>query len=637
MSQRTLPVYRQPADHSQSSVRNAERPGLRVALVITPFASTMAPSIQAGLLQSIARQAGHRCDSFYFNLDFARELGHDTYEQLAHLPLPLIGEWLFSVAAFGHAAPDPGDEFLNEIDLPYIETRLGVSAAQLQQFRHQLAPALVQTLARECHLADYDVVGFSSVFQQTLSSIALARELKTIAPRVVTIFGGANFQGEMGIELLRKTACIDYVAIGEADDSFPAFLAAIADGRDTQDIPNIVGRLGLEREPVLMAPTTDLDRLPTPDYLDFFARAESLGLLSADVRTQMEIPIEASRGCWWGAKHHCTFCGLDPAIMRFRSKSAARILAELIELAETCGTFRFLTTDAIVDVAHLKTLFPSLKEAQLGFDLFFEVKSNLGRDQLRVLRHGGVSRLQPGIESLNSQVLSLMDKGVTGIQNVNFLRWSGYYGFDVDWNFIWGFPGEDGEMYLEMAKRMPQLHHLPPPKNKGRVQMHRFSPMFRDRDRFPVRFKRAEASYRFAFPPEMDADAIAYYFDYEFETAVPRGAYDEFNAAVDAWRQRWNEAPQPQLTFRFAPNIVVIEDTRISSRKANCTLRGPLANLYEACSERPRGLRSMQSTVGDDFSCEDIAAALDDLVVRGLMIREGDNYLALALPAGAPL
>ena len=37
-----------------------------------------------------------------------------------------------------------------------------------------------------------------------------------------------------------------------------------------------------------------------------------------------------------------------------------------------------------------------------------------------------------------------MDKGVRAAQNVNLLRWARYYGIDVGWNILWGFPGETG-------------------------------------------------------------------------------------------------------------------------------------------------------------------------------------------------
>lgn len=628
----------QERDRQQAQHPSGRRSSLDVALVIMPFASTMAPSIQVGLLQSIARLAGHRCNSYYFNLDLARELGVDPYERLAHLPLPLLGEWLFSAVAFADTPPDPDDHFLSTIDLAALERRLDLSGAQLRGIRHQIVPALIDRIASECSgITQCDIVGFSSVFQQTVASIALARRIKTIAPQVVTIFGGANFQGQMGIELLKKVSCIDYVAIGESDESFPKFLDAIAEGHEVLDVPNIIGRAQLEQPPQSQRLTTGLDQLPIPDYDDFFARAEDLGLVPAQRRSEIELPIEASRGCWWGAKHHCVFCGLDAATMKYRRKSPERVLRELSEQTERYGTFRFLTTDAIVDMEHLKTLFPAIAQARFGFDLFFEVKSNLRREQLRSLRHGGVARIQPGIESLSSKVLSLIDKGVTGIQNINFLRWSRYFDFAVDWNFIWGFPGEDEQSYFDMAKITERLHHLQPPANVGPVQMHRFSPIFHDRRRFPVHFMKAEAGYGFAFPPDIDLDAIAYYFDFKFEAKLPEDGHNALRAAVDQWRARWKMTTVPKLTYQFAPGIVVIDDSRPCERSIHYTLRGAIANLYNACSDYPNSLERLLSRSGDEFSTKDIAEALDDLVERGLMISEGDIYLSLALPAGGPI
>ena len=628
---RRLPLIASPQGEPASPAETGAAP-LRVALVVMPFASTLAPSIQAGLLQSRAREAGHACDAFYFNLDLAMELGVDTYEQIAHLPLPMLGEWLFSIAAFGDGAPDPHDDLLRHVDVTRLESRIGLSARDLRSLRREGAPAFVRRLADEVIRGGYDVVGFSSVFQQTVPCIALARELKQRSPEVTTIFGGANLQGEMGIELVSKVPWIDYAAIGEADDSFLAFLSAVGARRDPAGIPGIAAGRGVTAAPSPL--TTEMDHLPTPTYHDFFARGASLGVSLAETRAAVELPIEGSRGCWWGAKHHCTFCGLAADTMPFRSKSAERFEAELTELAARHGTFRFLTTDAIADMLYFKTLFPSLARKGFGFNFFFEVKSNVGREQLRVMRQAGVERIQPGLESLSTNVLRLMDKGVTGIQNVNFLRWSRYYGFSVDWNLIWGFPGEAAADYGLMTEIMPQLHHLMPPTNMGPVQMHRFSPIFGDRARFPVRHKRAEASYRFAFPPEIDVDAVAYYFDYEFEVELPHAAYPPLCAVVEAWRARWEVAPEPTLTYRYAPGVAVIEDRRASDRMQSYTLNGPLADLYAACAQRPTSIARLQEAIGGGHSAGDIGAALADLVKRGLMIREGEQHLSLALPAG---
>lgn len=627
---RVLPVI------TQERVAQTVRP-LRVALVVMPFASTLAPSIQIGLLQRLAERAGHRCESFYLNLELAARLGFDPYEQLAHLPLPLLGEWLFTTAAFDEEAADRQSEFLSTFDLERIEARVGMDRKELVEFKQHGAREFIEQMVHKFALHEFDVVGLSSVFQQTVPSLALARRIKECQPKVVTIFGGANFQGEMGLELVRRLDSVDWVSVGEADDSFPAFLNAIASGADPADIPNIAGGLkSAVRVPSLRPMTEELDRLPTPKYDDFFSRAEDLQLASR-IRAEIDLPIEASRGCWWGAKHHCTFCGLDPAAMKFRAKSADRVLAELTEQAARHATFKFLTTDAIVDLDFFKTLFPTLVDRGIQLELFFEVKSNIGRDKLRVMRQAGVGRIQPGIESLSTEVLRLMNKGVTGIQNINFLRWSRYYNFDVDWNLIWGFPGETPQSYDALARLVPQLLHLTPPANMGPVQMHRFSPMFRERERFPVRFRRAEQGYRYVFPRSIDVDAVAYYFDYEFEQKLPSETYVPLSDAVETWRARWKTESAPYLQYRYSPGVVQIHDGRKGGTSREYTLRGAVADLYAACSEKPLSLAQLYRLSTDTLSTEaELEALMGELTAFGLMAQEGQSFLALALPAGAP-
>ena len=75
----------------------------------------------------------------------------------------------------------------------------------------------------------YSVVGFSSTFQQNVASLALARRIKERFPMVKVVFGGANFEGEMGPEYVRAFPFIDYAVVGEGDMAFPALLRNIAD------------------------------------------------------------------------------------------------------------------------------------------------------------------------------------------------------------------------------------------------------------------------------------------------------------------------------------------------------------------------------------------------------------------------
>ena len=120
------------------------------------------------------------------------------------------------------------------------------------------------------------------------------------------------------------------------------------------------------------------------------------------------------------------------------------MLAELAELTRRHGVFRFSAVDNIMPANFFTEFIPALIAEQRNYDLFFEVKANMTRAQIEALGDAGIRFIQPGIESLSSRVLRLMEKGVRASQNVNLLRWCRYYGIDVSWNIIWGLANQRG-------------------------------------------------------------------------------------------------------------------------------------------------------------------------------------------------
>src|SRR5215469_10120130 len=101
----------------------------RVVLVSMPFMDPYRPSIQLGLLKSLVASHGFPVRALHAYLQFAAAIGMDDYQLLAHHRGPMVGEWLFSLDAFGDAAPDRESERLEELStgLSY----LAASAADL--------------------------------------------------------------------------------------------------------------------------------------------------------------------------------------------------------------------------------------------------------------------------------------------------------------------------------------------------------------------------------------------------------------------------------------------------------------------------------------------------------------------------
>lgn len=592
-----------------------------------PFVSIWRPSLQVGLLSAIARSQGFSVETFHLNLEFAAAIGGDLYQTLCFQRTWLVGDWLFSDAAFAAAAPDPEDRFLETV-------YEGFDADQLRELRHNAVPAYLDRMMSTIDWDRFDVVGFTSTFQQNVASFALARRLKATYPRLCTLFGGANFDEEMGRELVRGVPAIDYAINGEADLAFPEFLEAMAGNRDPAAVPGVMCRRnGGLRVSEPRPPFDRLDELPIPDYDEYFDRVERLELIPKGGRRDIDLPFESARGCWWGQKHHCTFCGLNGTTMAYRAKSPDRLLDELATLSSRYRSFQFVAVDNILDPAYLKDLFPRLKEQQLDYKIFYETKANLRKDQIRLLSEGGIHRLQPGIESLSTRVLGLMRKGVTAIQNVNVLRWTGYYGIETAWNLIWGFPGESEQDCDAQQALIPYLCFLEPPEGWGRIWLERFSPLFRDRAAFPMRSMGPAESYAFVYPEHVDLEKVAYFFDYELRDTLPDSAFEEIEQLIEAWRESWRNGVRPSLTYWRSPALVQIEDARDPAKPLTYSLDGPLAELYPAFSDRPMSAAGAKEKWGWDWPVEEIEGTLDEFCEKGLMMRDGDLFLTLALPA----
>jgi ribosomal peptide maturation radical SAM protein 1 len=452
----------------------------------------------------------------------------------------------------------------------------------------------------------------------------MARLLKARDPDLLTVFGGANFDGVMGAELVRTVDCVDFAVIGEGDIALPQLLSALAAGDDPGTVPGVAHRVA--GAVTVTPPAGRLDDLPVPDYDEYFERAEDLGVLSRGGHRTVRLPVETARGCWWGAKHHCTFCGLNGTTMRFRAKSPARAGSELAELARRYRSFRFEAVDNILDPDYLTTLFPALVADGTNYEIFYEVKANLTRAQLRLLRQAGVTHIQPGLESLSSAVLRLMRKGCTAAQNVNLLRWARYYGIDVSWNLLWGFPAETEADYTAQAAAIPHLTHLTPPGSAAQVWLERFSPLHAEHAGQP------ERSYRYVYPADVDLDQVAYFFENNAGDALPDSAYAPLQEAVRDWAAAWQADTPPVLKYWSAPHLVQIYDGRRPGHEGSHTFEGTVADLYLACGERPITARAVRDKLGLRLPVEEVEDVFGEFHRRGLMFLDGPRALALALP-----
>jgi ribosomal peptide maturation radical SAM protein 1 len=373
-----------------------------------------------------------------------------------------------------------------------------------------------------------------------------------------------------------------------------------------------------------------MDRLPAPDYRSWFAqRRLFLGEKSNRQESNLFLTYETSRGCWWGAKHHCTFCGLNGLGMRYREKSADKVIDDLRNLTEQ-GRVRFVRlVDNIMPHHYFRTLLPRVQAELPGIELIYEVKANLSFEKMRLLKDAGVFNIQPGVEALSTGLLRLMDKGVTAAQNVSLLRHALSFGIKVDWNLLYRFPGDDAEHYEQSMALMPLLRHLPPPKWTGPLTIERFSPYHEQPERFGIRNLRPLPAYAAILPQGASSELIAYMFLGDFESACVGETKARFKEAAGHWREAWGAGQTPPALHIFEARLGVymLLDTRglpglpklqrIDMAQARAALLG---NVGRAASARQSAAMdwaiAQQAAIWLDGEYAPLATATPGLIAR---------------------
>ena len=296
---------------------------LDICLVVPPFDRVDFPSLGVSVLASACKARGLSVKIIYASMQLAAQMGYERYEAVRRTSLrTLLGERLFQP----HAYPADQTDMHGEPEaLPERLQRLHDKVAgEIPTFLAQVTDEIVALNPR--------ILGITTNFQQNLCAGAIARRVKDAAPHIPIVLGGANVAGPMGRELARVFSWVDYVFDGEADLRFPDFCQRLLNDGDP----------GCDRV-VKCEPIADMSVVHGPDFSDYFPalrQHQDAGHLPEALPAFLT--LETSRGCWWGQKHHCTFCGLNGEGMAFRRKDPTRAFDEIKSLTQAWAPSGFI-------------------------------------------------------------------------------------------------------------------------------------------------------------------------------------------------------------------------------------------------------------------------------------------------------
>lgn len=281
------------------------------------------------------------------------------------------------------------------------------------------------------NLRPADIVGFYGGLTSTIPRLyELARFYKDKG--IITIAGGQHFVKDNIAGAL--SSGIDYIVIGEGEETIKELLEALQGKRDLKDVQGIAYvSQGKVIYTSARQPLTDFDKLPLPDFsLVRYAKIKVY-------------PVERIRGCGMD----CEFCTVKGTP---RPASPERLLESISFLLETKDARHFFIVDDFFGQQRDETIrfCQMLKDYQknTGRRLDFTVQIRLDKakdpELLSAMRQAGINMVAIGFESPIEEELKVMNKRIKPEEILSLARVFHKFGFLVHGMFIFGYPMKEG-------------------------------------------------------------------------------------------------------------------------------------------------------------------------------------------------
>jgi radical SAM superfamily enzyme YgiQ (UPF0313 family) len=280
---------------------------------------------------------------------------------------------------------------------------------------------------------DFDFFGFSTVCSSYPLTLRIAAEVKRVHRKSVVALGGPQ-ASVVDISTMRAFPFIDLVVRGEAEQTLPDLVGALAGHSSLAAVPGITFRRNKGRE-IVRSPEAplvlDLDALPFPAFHLF-----------PDVRFCRHFPLELGRGCPFA----CTFCSTNDFFRRrFRLKSPAHMIAEMRRVKQTYGINSFelvhdmFTVDRKRVVAFCEALLESKEEFYWGCSARTDC---IDEELIALMAKAGCRGIFFGIETGSSRMQKIIDKGLELNDSAERVRSCDKLKINTAVSLMAGFPDE---------------------------------------------------------------------------------------------------------------------------------------------------------------------------------------------------
>lgn len=314
---------------------------------------------------------------------------------------------------------------------------------------HHFGPSF-QMISERIRSFAPDVIGIASLFTPyAAEAMACAEEARKSAPPSLIVAGGGH-PSALPRSILQHKA-LDYVVLGEGEETFPALLDAVRLGRDPSTIPGVAGR---KKDGVLFINPpcfqTGLESFPHP------AR-ELLDLDAYLFKGRRMTQILSSRGCPFS----CAFCSAHLTSGKtFRPRRPEEVVKEMRICLDRFGidVFDFEDDNLTFDPGRAERLMDLIIDAFGEETLWLEAMNGismkgLNRGLLCRMRRAGFRNLNISPLSFHEELRASMDRPDALEEAKALPGLAASLGFRVTAYLMIGYPGQSlSEMMNNLEK-----------------------------------------------------------------------------------------------------------------------------------------------------------------------------------------
>lgn len=280
-----------------------------------------------------------------------------------------------------------------------------------------------------------------------LNGLAIAKITKHINKDIIVSVGGAYPSADY--KKVIDSEFIDYIMIGEGEESFNELLEALNEKRKLNDVDGLIYKDSNKK--VIMNPKrnyiTDLDSLRSPfTKLQNVDRYFKINSAHFETKSSRATHMITSRGC----PNDCDFCTIhDVWGYKYRMRSTENVLEEVAMLKEKYDIteIHFEDDNIAYNEERAIEIFKGLKKYNIKWGLPNGISlKTINKDLLKLMKESGCYTMALPFESASQNTLqNIIHKYVDLEHGANMVKEATKLGIETYGFFIVGFPGETME------------------------------------------------------------------------------------------------------------------------------------------------------------------------------------------------